>query len=251
VKLHRLSKAAGMSTEHVVNLLEIANNDLQPIEHRYRKLQRNVDYLESKALDASITLVDLKSQIQNANQVLYSCRLSCQKEVTKILQLHRQNMRLNALLRQFKSSDDEYLKIRYAAKQVVSGVLSDNRQLLKFAILSLTESLRTDPTKFNFLIHDTSSLLTMSKSKIIDHEESSRKYYVKTFSYYSNQNSYAENLTEVIVNEAASLYEKMVKEFTNQTVTNAAAGSSVKLSPSMRHQMNKLTISKHYQLIDI
>ena len=37
VKLHRLSKAAGISTEHVVNLLEIANNDLQSIEYRYRK----------------------------------------------------------------------------------------------------------------------------------------------------------------------------------------------------------------------
>ena len=67
------------------------------------KLQRNVDYLESRALDAGITLEELKSQIQNAYQELYSCRLSCQKEVTKILQLHRQNMRLNALLRQFKN----------------------------------------------------------------------------------------------------------------------------------------------------
>jgi hypothetical protein len=250
-KLYRLSKAVGKSAEDVVSLLNIANNDLPALEDKYKKLQRDLNDLESRSLDASITLEDLKSQIRTANQVLYSCCLSCQKEVRKMLQLHRQNITLNALLRQFKNSDEEYLKIRYAAKQVVSGVLSDNRQLLKFAILSLTESLRTDPTKFNFLIHDTSSLLTMSKSKIIDHEESSRKYYVKTFSYYSNQNSYAENLTEVIVNEAASLYEKMVKEFTNQTVTNAAAGSSVKLSPSMRHQMNKLTISKHYQLIDI
>ena len=116
VKLHRLSKAAGMSTEHVVNLLEIANNDLQSIEHRYRKLQRNVNYLESKALDAGITLEDLKSQIRNANQMLDSCRLSCQEEIIKMLQLHRQNMRLNALLRQFKNSDEEYLKIRYARK---------------------------------------------------------------------------------------------------------------------------------------
>ena len=79
VKLHRLSKAAGMSTEHVVNLLEIANNDLQSVERRYQKLQRNVNYLESKALDAGITLEDLKSQIQNANQMLDSYHLSCEE----------------------------------------------------------------------------------------------------------------------------------------------------------------------------
>ena len=169
LKLHRLSKASGMNTDSVVNLLSIANNDLHAFEDKYKKHQQNVNHLESKELDASITLVDLKSQIQNANQVLYSCRLSCHKEVRKMLQLHRQNMRLGALLRQFKNSDEEYLKIRYAAKQAVSGVLSDNRQLLKFAILSLTESLRTDPTKFNYLAHGIPSPLTMSKSTIIDH----------------------------------------------------------------------------------
>ena len=233
VKLHRLSKAAGMNADHVTNLLEIANNDLQSIEHRYRKLQRNVDYLESRSLDAGITLEELKSQIQNANQALYSCRLSCQKEVTKILQLHRQNMRLNALLRQFKNSDEEYLKISYVAKQAVRSVLSDNRQLLKFAVLSLIESLRADPIKFNFIIHGMPSPLTMSKSTIIDHAGSNSSSYVKSSSSYYDQNRYAETLTEVIMTEAANLYEKMVKEFTNEAMTYAAAVSSTKLLPSM------------------
>src|SRR5215211_2455369 len=95
LKLHRLSKAAGMSTEHVVNLLQIANNDLQSVERRYQKLQRNVNHLESRELDESITLEELKSQIQDANHRLDSYRLSCQKEVRKMLQLHRQNMRLS------------------------------------------------------------------------------------------------------------------------------------------------------------
>ena len=152
-----------------------------------------------------------------------------------MLQLHRQNMRLNALLRQFKNSDEEYLKIRYVAQQAVRGVLSDSRQLLKFAILSLIESLRTDPTKFNFIIHGMPSPLTMSKSTIIDHAGSNSNYYVKSFSCYYDQNRYAETLTEVIVNEAASLYEKMVNDFANQTMTNATADSSTKLLPPMRH----------------
>jgi hypothetical protein len=234
-KLYRLSKAAGNTPEHVVRLLNIANNDLPALENKYKKLQRNVNELESKELDASITLEDLKSQIQNANQVLYSCRLSCQKEVRKMLQLHRQNMRLNSLLRQFKNSDEEYLKIRYTARQAVIIALSDSRQLLKFALLSLIESLRADPIKFNFLIHDMPSLLGMSKSTILDHAGSSSNYHIKSSSYYSNQNSYAETLTEVIVNEATSLYEKMVNDFANQTITNAAESSSTKLLPSMSY----------------
>ena len=182
LKLHRLAKASGMNTDSVVNLLSIANNDLHAFEDKYKKQQRNVNHLESKELDASITLVDLKSQIQNANQVLYSYHLSYQKEVRKMLQLHRQNMRLDALLRQFKNSDEEYLKIRYAAKQAVRSVLLDSRQLLKFALLSLIESLRADPIKFNFLIHGMPSTLTMSKSTIIDHAGSNSNYYAKSSS---------------------------------------------------------------------
>ena len=139
LKLYRLSKDADMNPRQVINLLQIANNDLQSVEQRYKKLQRNIEYLKSKTLDANITLEELKRQIQSARQILDYHYLSCQKEVSKTLQLHRQNMRLGALLRQFKNSDEEYLKIRYAAKQAVRGVLSDSRQLLKFAILSLTD----------------------------------------------------------------------------------------------------------------
>jgi hypothetical protein len=35
------------------------------------------------------------------------------------------------------------------------------------------------------------------------------------------------------VDEAANLYEKMLKEFTNEALTNAVAVSSTKLLPSM------------------
>ena len=118
-------------------------------------------------------------------------------------------------------------------KQAVESVLSDSRRLLKFAVLSLTESLRADPIKFNFIIHGMPTPLMMSKSTIIDHAGGSSSYYVKSSSSYYNQNSYAETLTEVIVNEAANLYEKMVKDFTNEAMTDAAAASSTKLLPSM------------------
>ena len=148
-----------------------------------------------------------------------------------MFQLHRQNIRLSSLLRQFKNSDEEYHKIRYAAKQAVRSVLSDSRQLLKFALLSLIESLRADPIKFNFLIRGRPSPLTMSKSTIIDHAGNNSNYYVKSSSSYFDQNRYTESLTEVMMTEAANLYEKMLKEFTNEAMTGAAVVS--KLLPSM------------------
>ena len=119
------------------------------------------------------------------------------------------------------------------AKQAVRSVLSDSRQLLKFALLSLIESLRADPIKFNFLVHGLPSTLTMSNSSIRDYPGGSSNYCVKSSSSYYNQNSYAETLKEVIMKEAANLYEKMLKEFTNESMTYAAAVSSTKLLPSM------------------
>jgi hypothetical protein len=222
LKLYRLSKDAHMNPRQVINLLQTATNDLQSVEQRYEKLNRSVDYLEFKALDASMNLEELKTQIQNANQMLHACRLSCQKEISKMLQLHRQNMGLYRLLRQFKNNNEEYIRIQDIAKQTVRNVLSDNRQLLKLALLSLIESLRTDPIRFDFLIHGIPPPLTISKSTVIVHPGRSSEYNIKTL-LYSKQNSYIETLTKVIVNEAASLYEKMVNDFANQTVTNAAA----------------------------
>jgi len=232
-KLFRLSKAAGKSAEDVVNLLNIANSDLIAFENRYKKLQKITDYLESKTFDANITLEELKTQIQDENQTLDSCRLSCQKEIRKMVQLYRENMRLNALLTQFKDNNEEYLKVRYTAKQAVRIALADSRQLLKFALLSLIESLRADPVKFDSLIRSMPSTVAMSKPTITDYAVRASSYHIKPFLFPYNQNSYAETLKEVIVNESANLYEKMVKEFTNETSTNAVAGTNSNLLPSM------------------
>jgi hypothetical protein len=57
LKLYRSAKAAGMSVEHVVNLLRIANDDnvnntnndrdsLPVVEHRYNRLKQEVNLLE-------------------------------------------------------------------------------------------------------------------------------------------------------------------------------------------------------------
>ena len=227
-KLYRLSKAAGKSAEHVVHLLNLANNDLFALEAKYKKLQENVDVLESKELDAIINLVELKSQIQNANQRLDSYHLSCQKEVKMTLELHRRNMELNSLLSQFKNNNEEYTKVQFVAKQTVRSALSDSRQLLKFALLSIIESLRSDPIKFYSLTHHMSSTTGMLKSAMIDYTSSSNRYHTNPFSYSPNKGGYDDTLADVLVNEAPILYKKMVKDFTNQAITEVAPDSGHK-----------------------
>src|SRR5215217_5447577 len=43
LKLYRLSKDAHTNARQIINLLQIANNDLQSVEGRYQKLQQNVN----------------------------------------------------------------------------------------------------------------------------------------------------------------------------------------------------------------
>ena len=235
LKLYESSKAAKMSIDHVMRLLEIANNNLPALEAKYEKLQQNVNHLGSRDLDLSMNLAELKSQIQDAKQRLNSYRLSCQKEAEKALQLHRQNTTLGSLLKQFKNNNEEYIKIQFVARQTVRSALSDKRQLLKIAILSLIESLRADHTKFDVLIHRMPSTIVMPKSTMMYYAGSNSGYHTNPFSYSPNQDGYDEALVEALVNEAAIIYEKMVKDFTNHTITNAAAGGSSNLSSSMTY----------------
>src|SRR5215208_2285084 len=76
LKFYRLSKDAHMNPRQIINLLQIANNDLQSVKQRYKKLQRNVDHLESRELDASITLEDLKIQKYKADARFLQLTLS-------------------------------------------------------------------------------------------------------------------------------------------------------------------------------
>ena len=46
VNLHRLSRANGMDSQHIIKLLKIANNDLPSVEHKFEQLSKNVISLE-------------------------------------------------------------------------------------------------------------------------------------------------------------------------------------------------------------
>ncbi len=48
LKLYRLSKAASLSVQQVVNLLKIANNDLPAIEGQLKKLRNYTSMLDFK-----------------------------------------------------------------------------------------------------------------------------------------------------------------------------------------------------------
>jgi hypothetical protein len=83
--LYRLAKAVRMGVEQVVRLLEIANNDLPVVEHRYERSKRDLDSIEADKHNSARILQELSDQIATMRKTLDQYQLSC-KEKTGVEQ---------------------------------------------------------------------------------------------------------------------------------------------------------------------
>src|SRR5918992_2092115 len=103
LKLHKLSKAKGMGLKQVVNLLQIANNDLPSIEERFKRLRNDVDMLQFRKHTLEGKLYQLNNQIATTTKLLNSLRMSYGRERREIEKLYNEKMRLDTLVTQFKN----------------------------------------------------------------------------------------------------------------------------------------------------
>src|SRR5215216_7767804 len=157
LKLYRSSRAKGMGVQQVVNLLEIANNDLPSIEERLKTLRNDISMLQFQKRIDERNLYQLNNQIASTTKLLTSFRISCIRERREIEDLHNEKARLEAIVTGFKSSNEEYLnRIKQAAYEEVRSVLNGSKLILKFATLSVIESLRRNSELCNFVLYNTS-----------------------------------------------------------------------------------------------
>jgi len=152
LKLYRLSKAAGMGVQQVVDVLAIANNDLPAIEERYKRIRNDVSMLQIRKHIFERNLYQLNNQIATTTtRLLNSLRMSCRRERRETENLCNEKVRLEALVTLFKNNNEEYLKIKQAAEENVKSVLTNGNTLLKFATFSVIESLRSNPELYIIL----------------------------------------------------------------------------------------------------
>ena len=143
-----------MSARHVINLLKIANTNLPDIQCRYERLEREVNKLESNKQQSHIVLSYLNNQIEMKSKALTSYCISCRRERKEIEEIYNKKTKLEILVTQFKNNNEEYLKIKHAAYEDVKSVLKDSKILMKFATLSVIESLGMNSELYNFIIYD-------------------------------------------------------------------------------------------------
>jgi hypothetical protein len=80
LKLHKLFKANGMGVKQVVNLLQIANNDLPAVEKRFIRIRNEISMLQFQKRIDDRDLYQLNNQIAGTNKLLNSFRILCKRE---------------------------------------------------------------------------------------------------------------------------------------------------------------------------
>ena len=214
LKLYRLSKAAGMNVQQVVNLLKIANNNLPAIEERFKTLGNDTSILQFRKHTLERNLYQLNNQIASTTNLLYSLRMSCGRERREIEKLYNEKARLEAIVTGFKNNNEEYLRIKQEAEDKVKDVLTDSKLLLKFATFSVIESLRSNPKLYDFISYSTSVETTFATAY--------GSNYISLMSgrqHQHQQQSFNDSYTALILEESEKLYNKLTTELTDRVIT--------------------------------
>src|SRR5215203_4460691 len=225
LKLYKLAKRKGIGVRHVVDILAIANNDLPALERRFRRLGNDMSMLQFQKRIDERNLYQLNNQIASTTKLLNSLRISCIRGRREIGNLCNEKARLEALVTGFKSSNEDYLKIKQAAEEKVKDVLTNGKLILKFATLSVIESLRSHPELHNFISYSTSVETTYATY--------GSNYPSLMSGRQQHQQSFNDSYTALIVEEAEKFYNKLTRELTNGVIAATAVSIRASSLPSL------------------
>jgi len=98
VDLYKLSKEAGLSSEHVVRILRLAECDLLRLEGRYYNLKSEVKSLEAKKESLIRIIQDYDSRVRGLGKMFDKYCQLCQEEEEKLTDLQRKRLKAEDLV---------------------------------------------------------------------------------------------------------------------------------------------------------
>jgi hypothetical protein len=223
LKLYNLSKGKGLGIQQIVDVLAVANNDLPAIEERFKRLRNDISMLQSQKHTCKRNLYQLNNQIASTSRFLNSLRISCKREGRNIENVCNEKARLESIVTEFKSNNEEYNQIKRAAEEKAKDVLANGKLLLQFATASVIESLRMNHELINFVLNDISNNNDTDTTSYGSNSlmlMSGRQQHQQTFGYISDDDIYA----ALILEEAEKLYNKLTTKLTNEAIAAAASG---------------------------
>ena len=204
VAIHKLMKDAGKGSQHINRLLGIANNDLPALERKYETLEHEVNFLEFR-----------RSNLTNNMDYYHACY---EKEMKQMNRLSQERMSLEAIVTNFKNTNEEYLKIKKTVEGKVMPILTGSRILLRYALISLIDSMRKDPDKYSSLIYPD-------------------LYDVDFFTsgpnqQYNSTDYYSQACINMMVEESEKSYNNLKKQMLEESIVDYAASITSSL-PSL------------------
>jgi hypothetical protein len=233
VSLHRSMKAAGIGIPYVLKLLRVANEDLPALEKRCEDLRTEINSLEEQVQNSRTILRELNNQITEASNTAEFYRTSCRQEQMKLEGLRQERTKEEALVKNFQDTNEQHVKIRSIAEEKVQDTLSKSKVLLKYALLSLVQSMKKDPNTFTSLIYN--DIYTPSSSPL----DYLRPYHDTFDTYgtdlqYPSPDHYSEGCKGMLVHEAEKIYNRFTQECIDGSVDDyihSATSSPPSLPP--------------------
>ena len=154
--------------------------------------------------------------LENLTKNIEHYSLCCQRELAQMDQLYQKRMKQQAIVRHFENNNEEYAKIKKTVEEKVHNVLSDRRMVLKLGLLSLIESMKNDPGKYSCLIYHNIPSTANYNSQDYD-----------AASYGQQQQQYpSQDYTDMLLEEAEKLYNKLSKELVDESISDHAYSTS-------------------------
>ena len=135
-------------------------------------------------------------------------------------------MKLEAVVRHFENNE-EFLKIERIVEDRVHSTLSHSKVLLKYTLLSLVESMRKAPAKYNSLIYN--EIYPSTSTTVYGSQ------YFAAFDTYGQQQQfqsteyYNEACIEMLVNEAEKVFNKLTRKCIDGSIADYATSTTSSL----------------------
>jgi hypothetical protein len=207
LKLSNLALAEGLTTEEVVQLLNIVRYDpLSSVEKRMEEVKRMLLCLETELDEKEDLLNHHNKKAASAISNLKVWKRACKEEFDEFMRIHNEKQSLTKWVYEFKHNDGAYLEVQNVVKDRVNAFLTeyDGRKLLEFALAAAAEALKLDP----------SLIERMVPLKNYDYDPEKL--------FFPNPYDYSDVNKEMTFELSSEIYNKLIKGLTDVTISRAA-----------------------------
>ena len=208
----------------MTKLLLITKNNLPSVERKCQELKKEEAVMTAKNLNAARIFEQLSKDISEESKILEKRRSSYREEHIELSKLRIEKVNLEFIVKKFKNTNEDYLKIKDMVRQEVELSLANYKDLLNIALLSIIDSCRNNPAKFNALYHNLSTNIgIMEKGISLSGQSGKCNYGLSTDQQqYCVYNSDSDIYHRFLLDQAEQFFIKRIEDLTRVCVSRLA-----------------------------